>query len=100
MVVGLDTIAVFEDRREPGDWRVEYFDDDGGCFVTVFAGPEAERRARDYAAQGWRAQAGNSGRQRLNRRAVGRAALSLSNDRRHVATSPDSDFTLNIEEAV
>jgi hypothetical protein len=49
MVVGVDTIAVFEDRREPGDWHVEYFDDDGGCFVTVFAGPEAERRARDYA---------------------------------------------------
>jgi hypothetical protein len=49
MVVGMDTIAVFEDRREAGDWRVEYFDDDGGCYVTVFAGPEAERRARDYA---------------------------------------------------
>jgi hypothetical protein len=42
-------IAVFEDRREAGDWRVEYFDDDGGCYVTVFAGPEAERRAQDYA---------------------------------------------------
>jgi hypothetical protein len=24
------------------------FDDDGGCYVTIFAGPEAERRARDY----------------------------------------------------
>jgi hypothetical protein len=24
------------DRREAGDWRVEYFDDDGGCYVTVF----------------------------------------------------------------
>jgi hypothetical protein len=47
MVVGM--IAVFEDRREAGDWRVEYFDDDGGCSVTMFAGPEAERRARDYA---------------------------------------------------
>jgi hypothetical protein len=48
-MVGMDTIAVFEDRREAGDWRVEYFDDDGGCYVTVFAGPEAERRAREYA---------------------------------------------------
>jgi hypothetical protein len=26
----------------------EYSDDDGGCYVTLFAGPEAERRARDY----------------------------------------------------
>jgi hypothetical protein len=42
-------IRAFEDRREAGDWRVEYCDDDGGCYVTVFAGPEAERRARDYA---------------------------------------------------
>jgi hypothetical protein len=31
------------------EWRAEYFDDDGGCYVTIFAGPEAERRARDYA---------------------------------------------------
>jgi hypothetical protein len=29
-------------------WRVEYFDADGGCYVTVFAGPAAEKRARDY----------------------------------------------------
>jgi hypothetical protein len=29
-------------------WRVEYFDNDGGCYVTIFAGPEPERRARDY----------------------------------------------------
>jgi hypothetical protein len=30
------------------EWRVEYFDDDGGCYVTIFAGPACERRARDY----------------------------------------------------
>ena len=30
--------------------RVEYFDDDGGCYVTIFAGPESEKRARDYFA--------------------------------------------------
>ena len=48
-MVGIDTIAAFEDRREAGEWRVEYFDDDGGCYVTIFAGPEAEMRARDYA---------------------------------------------------
>jgi len=28
----------------PGDWRVEYVDQDGGCYVAIFAGPEAERR--------------------------------------------------------
>jgi hypothetical protein len=36
------------DRRERGVWRVEYKDDDGGCYVTIFAGPVAEQRARDY----------------------------------------------------
>jgi hypothetical protein len=42
-------ISAFEDREEEeGEWRVEYFDDDGGCYVAVFAGPAAERRARDY----------------------------------------------------
>jgi len=39
---------VFEDKREPGDWRVEYHDDDGGCYVTIFSGPAAEKRARPY----------------------------------------------------
>ena len=36
---GLDSIAmaidsnveVFEDKEVKGEWRVEYFDDDGGC---------------------------------------------------------------------
>jgi len=42
-------VAVFEDRCG-GDWFVEYFDDDGGCYVTVFSGPEAEWRAREYFA--------------------------------------------------
>ena len=41
-------IPVFEDRDGSGGWRVEYFDDDGGCYVTIFAGLDAERRARDY----------------------------------------------------
>jgi hypothetical protein len=41
-------VDVQEDREHPGEWRVEYSDDDGGCYVTLFAGPEAERRARDY----------------------------------------------------
>jgi hypothetical protein len=41
-------IKVFGDRIVSGQWRVEYFDDDGGCYVAIFAGPAAEQRARDY----------------------------------------------------
>ena len=41
-------IAVFPDRDMTGDWRVEYQDDDGGCYVVIFSGPDAERRARAY----------------------------------------------------
>jgi hypothetical protein len=48
MAIEPDTL-VFEDQDQACEWRVEYFDDDGGCYVTIFAGPEAERRARDYA---------------------------------------------------
>jgi hypothetical protein len=34
---------------EGGDfWQVEWGDSDGGCYVTVFDGPMAEQRARDY----------------------------------------------------
>jgi len=40
---------VFEDSEAPGDWRVEKFDEDGGCEVTVFGGPEARERAIRYA---------------------------------------------------
>jgi hypothetical protein len=41
-------IEVFEDRIISGQWRVEYFDGDGGCYVAIFTGPAAEQRARDY----------------------------------------------------
>jgi hypothetical protein len=40
---------VFEDRVTPGDWRVEWFDDDGGCEVAIFSGPNAKERALRYA---------------------------------------------------
>jgi hypothetical protein len=40
-------LALFEDREIPGEWLVEYFDDDGD-YVTIFTGQEAEARARDY----------------------------------------------------
>lgn len=39
----------FEDRKISGDWRVEAFDDDGRCFVAIFAGPQAKQRAEEYA---------------------------------------------------
>lgn len=38
------------DREDPADWRVEYQDDDGSCFVTIFSGPQAQARARAYYA--------------------------------------------------
>jgi hypothetical protein len=40
---------VFEDRLYPGDWRVEWVDDDGGVEVAIFAGPNARERAMRYA---------------------------------------------------
>jgi hypothetical protein len=43
-------IGVFADRFGRPEWRVEYQDDDGACYVTIFAGPDAEQRARDYQA--------------------------------------------------
>ena len=40
---------VFADRLYPGDWRVEWIDDDGGIEVAIFAGPKARERAIRYA---------------------------------------------------
>jgi hypothetical protein len=36
---------IFEDRVNPREWRVEWFDDDGACEVAIFAGPNARERA-------------------------------------------------------
>jgi len=44
---------VFEDRLSPGDWRVEWEDDDGGVEVTIFSGPDARDRAIHQYAD-WR----------------------------------------------
>ena len=41
-------VWLVEDRKASGIWRVEYQDDDGGCYLTIFAGPAAEWRARTY----------------------------------------------------
>jgi len=35
---GLCKVTVHEDRHDTGDWHVSYFDNDGGCYVAVFAG--------------------------------------------------------------
>lgn len=50
------TYEVVEDRRHVGTWRVEAVDygpplgDGGGeCYVTIFAGYDAEGQAREYA---------------------------------------------------
>jgi hypothetical protein len=44
-----ETAKVFEDRLTPGDWRVEWEDEDGGVEVTIFSGPDARERAIQYA---------------------------------------------------
>jgi hypothetical protein len=44
-----EAAKVFEDREHAGDWRVEFVDDDGGCEVAIFAGPNAKKRAIRYA---------------------------------------------------
>jgi hypothetical protein len=41
---------VFEDREVPDQWRVEKFDDDGGCEVRIFTGPDAREHAIEYAS--------------------------------------------------
>jgi len=43
--------SVVEDKRNPGEWRVEAldFDNEGAVYVTIFAGPEAQDRANEYA---------------------------------------------------
>jgi hypothetical protein len=40
-------VVLMENLDGNGEWRVEYQDDEGGCYVTIFAGPKAEERARD-----------------------------------------------------
>ena len=40
---------VFADRLYPGDWRVEWINDEGGIEVAIFAGPNARERAFRYA---------------------------------------------------
>jgi hypothetical protein len=41
-------LALAADLEFEGAWRVEYFDSDGACYITIFTGQEPEPRARDY----------------------------------------------------
>jgi hypothetical protein len=41
----------FEDKQIPGDWRVEATNPENGeTYIAIFAGPNAEARAVEYAA--------------------------------------------------
>ena len=41
---------VVRDKIDGHDWRVEWFGPDGECYVAIFCGPEADKRAEKYAA--------------------------------------------------
>lgn len=41
---------VFEDRECAPDWRVEGMDEQGQVYITIFSGPDAEKRAQEYYA--------------------------------------------------
>jgi hypothetical protein len=40
---------LFEDRQIPGDWHVQWTDDDGGFEMAIFSGPRAHERAIMFA---------------------------------------------------
>jgi hypothetical protein len=42
------SLILAEDVEHPGLWRIEWFDSAGAVYITVFAGPSAGERARDY----------------------------------------------------
>jgi transcriptional accessory protein Tex/SPT6 len=45
------TYHAFEDKEYAPDWRVEAIGADGEVYVTMFAGPDSERRAQEYAEE-------------------------------------------------
>ena len=46
---GAEPANVFEDRTTPGQWCVEWVDDDGSGTLEVFSGHDARRQALRYA---------------------------------------------------
>ena len=46
---GTEPAYVFEDRQSPGDWHVQWTDDDGGFEMAIFSGPRTRERAIMFA---------------------------------------------------
>ena len=44
-----DPAYVFEDGQAPGDWHVQWTDDEGGFEMALFSGPRARERAIMFA---------------------------------------------------
>ena len=42
---------VYEDRATPGQWRVEWFDEDGRRELEIFTGPDARAKALRLVVQ-------------------------------------------------
>ncbi len=47
---------IVQDKLDPNSWRVEKLDadGDGGVHVTIFSGPDARKRADEYATWKYR----------------------------------------------
>jgi hypothetical protein len=48
----LSSADVRQNYANSDEWNVEQFDTDGTCYMAIFIGPNAKRRAEEYA--GWR----------------------------------------------
>ena len=48
-VSGTEPAYLFEDRQTPGDWHVQWTDDNGGVEMAIFSGPRAHERAIMFA---------------------------------------------------
>ena len=42
---------LFEDSQTPGDWHVQWTDDEAGFEMAIFSGPRARERAIMFAEQ-------------------------------------------------
>jgi hypothetical protein len=77
VVAAQDHVWLVEDRNASGIWRVEYQDDNGGCYVTIFAGP----RSREAGTHRLRGVAGEAPAHDPRERPVPRAKLLKPIDR-------------------
>jgi hypothetical protein len=41
-------LSISRDPVIASRWRVEWLDNEGAVYITIFAGPSAEERARDF----------------------------------------------------